>query len=451
MKKNLLSAFLCSGLFFPFATIAQDFPYSVTVLDQVLFYDGYAAVVDQPVPSGVIRHRNDSYAVKLTEEQISSFGNTLTMNVVIKAACDNYDRIGNINLALVPKNQTSYNYDSVSRIEIGRYITPFMNKNRTPTEVPYSYEVNNLTRILKDQTLSAEFDFWVELEVFGVPYSANTQVAGCSGRSDVFFGSLEFVSDQNPNVIYGTDHYFTPITNKANLNNYQSGATDVPGQTTRTFTFELQEAVTNATVYFITSNHGANSGGEEYNRRVHNIYFDNEQELSYIPGGKSCEPYRIYNTQPNGIYGNSPQSDDEWASFSNWCPGDAIPIRTIEVGDLAAGSHSFKIEVPTAQFVGQDGNIPVSAYLQAGSVTLGTNKFTQDKLTVSPNPVDNILTIDTKGDAISSVSVVNAIGQVVYQGVNSNKIDFSGYQSGIYIVKVTMSTSEILIKKVMKK
>ncbi len=71
----------------------------------------------------VIRHRNDLYARKLTDQELQSIGNTSTMNVTIKASCDNHDRIGNVNLALVPKGATSYKPDSVSRIEIGRYIT----------------------------------------------------------------------------------------------------------------------------------------------------------------------------------------------------------------------------------------------------------------------------------------------------------------------------------------
>ena len=99
MKKILLSLIFCASLFSMKAQV------SVTVFDEILFYDGYAATVDlatHPVPDGVIRHRNDLYAKKLTSDQLDAFGNTLTMNVTIKAACDNYDRIGNVNLALVP-------------------------------------------------------------------------------------------------------------------------------------------------------------------------------------------------------------------------------------------------------------------------------------------------------------------------------------------------------------
>jgi len=90
---------------------------SLTVFDQILFYDGYAGIVNQPVPAGVIRHRNDLYAKKLTASQLLSFGDTMTLNVSIKADCDNYDRIGNVNLAFVPKDAVTYVPGNVQRIE----------------------------------------------------------------------------------------------------------------------------------------------------------------------------------------------------------------------------------------------------------------------------------------------------------------------------------------------
>ena len=114
----------------------------------------------------------------------------------------------------------------------------------------------------------------------------------------------------------------------------------------------------------ITSNHGANAGGEEYNRRDHFVYVDGEEVLVYKPGRQSCEPFRAFNTQRNGIYGTRRKTDEEWQSFSNWCPGDVIDTRIIELGAMSAGSHEFVIDVPAAVFVEGKGNIPLSLYVQ---------------------------------------------------------------------------------------
>lgn len=367
MKKTLLrqSFLFALLLFLTNSAIAQTT--SITVFDEILFYDGYAGLVDEqdlyePIPPEVLRHSNSNYAIKLTEAQLDAMGNKLTMDITLKAACDNYDRIARVYLAFVDKGQTTYNQSDVDRIEIGRFITPFMNKNIQPDEVPFEYTMDNVAEIFNDQNLRSQFDIWVELDIFGVPYAAQQQVAGCEGRIDTFYGTLIFNSEEDSSQTYPDDNFIKTLACNERLNNYN--ATDVPGETTKIIDFELTETVENLKLYVITSNHGANQGGEEYNRREHFIYLDNNLIHDYIPGGKSCEPFRQYNTQGNGIYSGSPRSTRTWLDFNNWCPADVIPNREINLGTLTAGQHTIKLDVPDAVFVNDEGYIPVSMYLQ---------------------------------------------------------------------------------------
>jgi len=440
MRTILLS--LCIALLagIPRVASAQN---TIKVFDTLLFFDGYASKVATPTPpAGVIRHRNDLYARMLTAQELQSIGNKLTMNVTIKASCDNYDRIGNVNLALVPKGASSYVPDSVQRIEIGRYITPFMNKNVQPNQVPYTYAVDNVAELLKETSLTTNYDIWIELEVFGVPYAANTQVAGCAGRNDVFYGSLEFVTaapaaPQSNNVLI-------PLSFKKDLNNYQAKATDTLGKTTRTIQFNIPTDLSDAALFLITSNHGANNGGEEYNRRDHYVFFDNNLVRAYKPGSTTCEPLRMYNTQGNGIYGASPRSDAQWQSFSNWCPGDTIPIRRINLGALSSGAHSFMITVPDAVFIDAQGYFPVSLYLQgktSGKLAVGQRSFNDPAVSVYPNPSTGMVTIEHTGAArMMEITVLNGIGQSVYHlnDVRSNlkTLDLGDLGTGLYIVHI---------------
>ena len=421
---------------------------TITVFDEVLFYDGYAETVDEPVSAGVFRLSNSCFTRKLTDDELALFGNTLTMNITIKAACDNYDRIGNANIALVPKGQESYNYGEVERVEIARYITPFMNKNIQPDEVPYTFDMDNVALLFQDPVILADYDIWIELELFGVPYAANQQVSGCAGRSDVFYGTLEFVTDVDSTFEY-SDNFFLPLSFKYLLRDYTLDGTDVLGETVRTINFTLEEDLPNAKFFLITSNHGANSGGEEYIRRWHYIYLDDEEIFSYKPGGLSCEPFREYNTQPNGIYGSSPMTASQWASFSNWCPGDKIPIRIIELGDLSAGEHSFKIDVPDAVFNGDQGEFPMSVYLQGFSVTLYTNDFNSLDFSLTPNPVNNILNINVQDTDVDKVIVASVTGQTVFES-NEAMLDLSTLQSGIYIVKIQFTNNQTAVQKIVK-
>ncbi len=340
---------------------------SLTVFDNILFYDGYAPLVPagdlyEPIPAEVLRHSNSRYAIQLTEAQLNSIGNKLTMDVTLKAACDNYDRIARVYLAFVPAGQTTYDSNAVERVELGRFITPFMNKNNSPTEVPFSFNIDNAAEIFSDTALRANFDIWVELDVFGVPYAAQQQVAGCAGRIDTFYGTVVFNSIVDVNQTYPNPNFLMSLACDENLNNYN--ATDVPGETTKIIDFTLNQTVEDVTLYLITSNHGANAGGEEYERRDHFLYLDNDLILEYIPGGKSCEPYRQFNTQGNGIYSPTPRTTRAWLDFNNWCPGDVIPNREIYLGTLTAGQHQIKLDVPDAVFVNGEGYIPVSMYLQ---------------------------------------------------------------------------------------
>ncbi|MGX7668060.1 peptide-N-glycosidase F-related protein [Flavobacterium pedocola] len=428
-------------------SVAQN---TIPIYSNVLFYDGYAGIVSEPTPEGVFRLRNDLFTRKLTASELAQIGNTLSINISISAACDNYDRIGNVNLALVPKGATSYDLATTQRIELGRYITPFMNKNVAPNLVPYVFNVDNVVKILKDTSFNTLYDFWVEFELFGVPYAANTQIAGCSGRNDVFYGTVNFISDgpsETPN-----NTYLLPLNFKKNLNNYEAGASDAIGQTVRTINFNLPSAINNSKFHLITSNHGANSGGEEYNRRWHYIDLDQNMILSYKPGELTCEPYRVYNTQSNGIYGPVPRSNATWQSFSNWCPGAIIPIRTINVGNLTAGAHSFRISVPSAVFTGGQGYFPISVYLQGENTVLSTTDYYVVSYDIFPNPAKGIVTVNCS-HTLKNLQLFDAQGRLVKEEmVNglTSKIDVSAHSNGIYFLKIETENgvfSEKIIKE----
>ncbi|UQB70033.1 peptide-N-glycosidase F-related protein [Epilithonimonas zeae] len=367
MKKKLLFAIV--GL-----AIAPFFrAQNVSVFTDVPFYSMYHYLGEgqtmppeafSQIPAGAIRlhaYEQDIISRKLSETEIASIGSSVKMNIVLTAACDNYDRLAGVNLVLVPKGSTTYTFDqaNIKRIEIGRFITPFMNKNATIKQVPYSYQVDNISNILHDSALSSVYDFWIEFRADGYSAAANTQVAGCADRTDVFRGNLEFVTS---GTAAPTQNFLLPLSYRQNLNNYN--ATDVPGQTTRLVTFTLDQPVPNASLHLITSNHGSNTNGEEYVKRIHYVYLDDQLVNQYMPGGKNCEDYRQYNTQSNGIYGTSAKTLRGWISWNNWCPGDVIPNREISLGNLSAGTHTIKIDVPTAVFTGQQGYFPISMYIQ---------------------------------------------------------------------------------------
>lgn len=454
MKKYLLCLAAVLGLQNLASAVENEDSIPIRIYDDVIFYDGYR-MKDNPdslLQDGVTRHSCSLYSRPLTDEQLDALGEKLNLNVYVKACCDNYDRIGNINLAFVNKGAESYVPEETERIELGRFITPFMNKNKEPNVVPYSYEVNYLSSLLRDADLRAKYDLWLEFELFGVPYAANQQIVGCKDRSDVFAGTLEFITDKPAAATTG--NVLVPVVIKkpeyigANLNNYKEEATDTIGKTVKSYTFTVPENVADAQIVLITSNHGANPGGEEYNRRNHFVYVDGELVMTYIPGRNSCEPFRKYNTQANGIYGYYKMSDAEWQSFSNWCPGDVIDNRIISLGSYEAGEHTIKIAVPDARFKGQEGDIPVSLYfhgLKEGAFESGVEEVTSVTTGVDIVNRGGLLYIDTEKD-VRSVEVYTVGADLVHRQWNKNPISLDSL-SGIHVVSVELVDGHTINKK----
>ena len=405
-RKNL---FILVGCFTVFSLQVKS-QHTISVFDKVLFYDGYnnldtLAAQIEPLPAGFYRLSTSVITTKLSEGQLDLLSGGIRMDVVIKAACDNYDRLGHVNIAFVHKDSALYTPSEVQRIEIARFVTPFMNKNLKPDTVPYTFKVDYLQHLFQDMELRDKYNFWMELDVFGVPYAANTQVAGCAGRNDVFYGSLTFVTNQPTNTLED-NNVFIPLFMKNRFNNYHVDGTDTIGKTIKTKKFTVDENLTDAQLVLITSNHGAATGGEEYNRRWHYVSVNDEEVLRYRPGRTSCEPFRVYNTQGNGIYSQSPRTDAEWQSFSNWCPGDVIDTRIIKLGALQAGEYTFKISVPDARFIGNngagtDGNFPLSLYFQG--------KTSGAIAEVIYTPVTNIANVPTSATAGTELTLTGTV------------------------------------------
>lgn len=80
--------------------------------------------------------------------------------------------------------------------------------------------------------------------------------------------------------------------------------------------------------------------------------------------------------------------------------------------------------------------------------TLGVNDLDAKGFVAFPNPVSNVLNLKAN-EAISSVSIINILGQEVYSSsidaLNAT-IDMSNYASGAYFVRVNINGTEGIVK-----
>lgn len=430
--------------------------------DKALFYDVYAGTVGSdvaPVPEGLTRLNNSRYARPIPAADLAQMGDTLRLDVVLSPACDNYDRIANVSLTLQPKGTTYYNDvdkgylgrlgstdPDIRRIEIGRFITPFMDMNKAVQEVPYSWDVSFLAPMFHDQALLDTTDIWIELTIEGVPYAANTQITGCAGRNDVFYGSAQLVSNHpSASLANNGNSLVVPFTYQRYLNSYNASHTDEPGTLTAHYSIHLEEDLDDALFVFVNSNHGANSGGEEYNRRIHYVFVNEWMAMVYRPGRKSCEPFRQYNTQGNGIYGGSAMTDESWQSFSNWCPGDKIDNRIIHLGAIAKGDYDFRMLVPDAVFNNNEGYFPFSLTffgLKEGNFNgLDMLTYGQERGSMALQWHNgNLVLVGDDKEQIAHWELLNMQGQrLISQPGAPAEIEMGKREAGVYILLIEMN------------
>jgi choice-of-anchor B domain-containing protein len=95
-------------------------------------------------------------------------------------------------------------------------------------------------------------------------------------------------------------------------------------------------------------------------------------------------------------------------------------------------------------------DINTGLFIVRKSASLATNSFEKSNFKLSPNPSNDIITIESESD-ITSIEIFDFVGKKVKTVENLslkfNNVDISDLNSGVYIVKVNNSTSLKLIVK----
>lgn len=423
------------------------------------------------MPEGIYRINNSRLTTRLPWSDLDQMGDSIGLEVTIHALCDNYDRIGSVALVLLPKDSLFYSDclnkkpngnsylgrlgdtdPSIRRIEIARYITPFMDMNKG-VDVPYRWNVSFLAPLFHDPVLRDSMNLWLEFHLEGVPYAANSQIKGCQGRNDVFAGTLELVSEGTPTPT-AQQTVCMPLVYERYLNSYQTGHSDEEGTTVAHYRVHLDEPLSDALFLMISSNHGANANGEEYNRRLHYVWVNEWMASVFRPGRSSCEPFRRYNTQSNGIYGRNEMSDAEWQEFSNWCPGDAIDNRIIHLGALAEGDYDFRLLVPDAVFSGGEGYFPFSLTffgLKDGNFSGIKELDDEQQVTSRIHWEGDALCVESDSKKITHWTLLNAAGQrLQVQPGEVSRINMSNRETSVYILLLLMEDGSVETHKFFK-
>jgi len=263
--KIFFSILLLVSLNFNFTHAQSKRGIIISIIKDVDFFDGYAKPVNEPVKQGLIRISNTQYIRKLSDQEKQSIGDSITVKMIVKAGCDDYDRIGRVTLFYVPKDK---NYDSpdAKQFELLRIMTPFNYKTRQPDNIPYTAAINQLAGLFKDKAA----DIWIMTEIFGTTGAGQKETMGCDGSLLTYTASVSLITYKTKKI--------SPVKPVALLSYFSlNGEDSTAGHNAKEVSFHLDNGIKSAVLYLITSGHGAGEGGEEYNWREHVIYLDGKE------------------------------------------------------------------------------------------------------------------------------------------------------------------------------
>jgi hypothetical protein len=124
----------------------------------------------------------------------------------------------------------------------------------------------------------------------------------------------------------------------------------------------------------------------------------------------------------------------------------ASPGLTLSFGGIPDTTYYWQINSINA---GGSALSSIYSFTTSSADPLGVEGFTIEALSVSPNPVKDVITINSPV-GFDSVKVFNQLGQLVIESnsslINNNRLDLSALNPGMYLVKINADNKSKTVK-----
>lgn len=162
-----------------------------------------------------------------------------------------------------------------------------------------------------------------------------------------------------------------------------------------------------------------------FNEPVYHVIFDLEEAVIFTEGVYWLEP-KLTTPEPSTVW---------WAATAEGTDG-ATPMLSEDGGNTWMPLDGYE----AIFFVAGDCNL------------LGVDDMSFVDINYYPNPVNNILTIESI-DEVQSAEVYNLMGQKVLNAnaIQNGQIDMSNLNTGTYFVKATLENGQVQTFKIVKK
>jgi hypothetical protein len=142
----------------------------------------------------------------------------------------------------------------------------------------------------------------------------------------------------------------------------------------------------------------------------------------------------------------------EWSNDIQYYTGDVNGNYTLQSPLLSVteSGHLALVDIDADGdldlFIGQENNL---AFYKNYDPTASTNDLVNNRLTVYPNPVKNMLNMQSKIE-IKQLEIYNMTGKIVLCKTNTNKLNIANLDNGLYFLKTTFIDGKTAINKIIK-
>lgn len=322
--------------------------------------------IPEPKSDSVLRFANGTVILKKVKVPSIEKGQSIFIELVEKSNGDAYDRTGSVfmiptdnNVSFldglqkgilslpVYENGNGKKYQGVIRteqytplVELMRFFTPFgvkqfnhiqLKGKNWQDSVSYRQDITEFAPALSGQ------EVWI-----------GTFIGNYDGGGHIVSLDLSIHPGRPDN---SPQQQIVPLFNTLNVMEMagQDYATMFDVEKGLEVKFSLPNDMKNVKLRFITTGHGGWGDGDEFVPKENTIFLDNSEVFSFTPWRTDCGSYRLYNPA-SGNFSNGLSSSD--LSRSNWCPGTLTNPIFIDLGDLSAGDHVLRVQIPQGESEG---------------------------------------------------------------------------------------------------
>lgn len=309
----------------------------------------------------VFRFANGTIILKRIQLPIIPNGSQVFIDLTEQSQGDAYDRTGSV--FLIPKKSTKTTFFQGLQKGVGflplyengndrKYQGVVATKDYTPLVelmrffTPFGIQQYNHIQ-LKDKVWEDKAYYRQDISDVTTPFSSQEVYVGVFiGNYDKGGHKISLNMTIHPEEEKKTPAKTTlPLFNTTNIMEMagQEYATMFNTDKGLEVTFTLEQSLQKATLRYITTGHGGWENGDEFVPKKNSILIDGKEVFHFIPWRQDCGSYRLYNPA-SGNFPNGLSSSDY--SRSNWCPGTVTTPIYIDLGSLAAGTHTLHIKIP---------------------------------------------------------------------------------------------------------